>query len=130
MASQDRCRIPWASYHFDTLHNSSAQSSPNLSILKLGNFPAVQPTKEIQSTVRSSLMNPEASNKGPLEETLRHVAAHIEIDLRRVATSINDEVVTEVRRNGSQALRTAATQLARLAERLEAANRNTPPPQK
>jgi len=74
-------------------------------------------------------MTTEAPRK-PLEERLRDAASHLEDDLRRVALYINDEVVPEVRRNGSQAIRAAAAELARLAERMEAANRTAPPPPK
>lgn len=66
--------------------------------------------------------------KKPLEESLRDIAAEAEQELRRVAAYINDQVVPEVRRNGSGALRTAAQELGKLAERLDAANRRTPPP--
>jgi prophage antirepressor-like protein len=36
-----------------------------------------------------------------------------------VVTYINDEVVPEIRQNGSQALRTAAEQLQKLAQRMD-----------
>jgi hypothetical protein len=62
------------------------------------------------------------------EARIREAASHVEEDLRRVATYINDEVVPDVRRNGSEALRAAAAELHKLAERMEAANRRTPPP--
>jgi hypothetical protein len=52
----------------------------------------------------------------------------MEEDLKRVVAYINDEVVPDVRRNGSRALRDAAAELHRLAERVEDANRRTPPP--
>jgi hypothetical protein len=66
----------------------------------------------------------------PLEARLRDAATHVEEDLRRVATYINDQIVPEVRRNSSDALRTAALELRKLAEKLEAANHRTPPPPK
>jgi hypothetical protein len=65
--------------------------------------------------------------KKPLEERLREAAAEAEQELRRVAAYINDQVVPEVRRNSSGALRTAAQELGKLAERLDTANRRTPP---
>ncbi len=74
-------------------------------------------------------MATEAPNK-PLESRLRDAASHVEEDLRRVAAYINDEVVPEVRRNSSDAIRTAADELRKLAERLDAANQRTPPPPK
>lgn len=64
----------------------------------------------------------------PLEERLREAAGHVEDDVRRVITYINDEVVPDVRRNGSEALRLAAAELRKLAERVDDANRRTPPP--
>ncbi len=73
-------------------------------------------------------MTTETPNK-PLETRLREAATHVEEDLRRVAAYINDEVVPEVRRNSSDALRTASAELRKLAERLDAANHRTPPPQ-
>jgi hypothetical protein len=42
------------------------------------------------------------------EQQLRDAAARAEEELRRVLTYINDEVVPEVRHNGSEALRAAA----------------------
>ena len=50
----------------------------------------------------------------------------MEDDLRRVIAYINDEVVPDVRRNGSEALRGAARELGRLAERMEHRSGGTP----
>jgi hypothetical protein len=68
------------------------------------------------------------ADKKPLEDRLREAASHVEDDVRRVITYINDEVVPDVRRNGSEALRAAAAELRKLAERVDDANRRTPPP--
>jgi hypothetical protein len=68
------------------------------------------------------------TDRKPFEERLRDATTHIEEDLRRVAAYINDEVVPEVRRNGSEALRVASAELRKLAERIDAANRSAPPP--
>lgn len=57
--------------------------------------------------------------KRPWEQQLKEAAAHLETDLRNMVKYINDEVVPEVRRNGSDALRAAATELHRLAERID-----------
>lgn len=59
------------------------------------------------------------SGRPAWESRLRDAGAHVEDDLRRVISYINDEVVPDVRRNGSVALRAAATELGRLAERME-----------
>lgn len=53
------------------------------------------------------------------EQQLREGAARAEEELRRVLTFINDEVVPEVRRNGSGALRAAAVELEKLAQRMD-----------
>jgi hypothetical protein len=68
--------------------------------------------------------------KRPWEQQLRDAAAHLETDLRNVVTYINDEVVPEVRRNGSEALRAAAVELHKLAQRMDdhARRTATPPP--
>jgi len=58
--------------------------------------------------------------KQPWQERLHEASARVEEDLRNVISYINDEVVPDVRRHGSAALRTAAQELRKLAERLEA----------
>jgi hypothetical protein len=55
----------------------------------------------------------------PWEQNLREAAVRVEEDLKRLATYINDEVVPDVRRNSSEALRKAAIELQRLAERMD-----------
>jgi hypothetical protein len=68
--------------------------------------------------------------KRPWEQQLKDVTAHLETDLKNVVKYINDEVVPDVRRNGSDALRAAATELHKLAQRLDdhARRTATPPP--
>jgi len=53
------------------------------------------------------------------EQQLREAAARAEEEARRVVTYINDEVVPDIRRNGSQALRAAAAELQKLAQRMD-----------
>ena len=53
------------------------------------------------------------------EQQLREAAARVEEDLRHVVTYINDEVVPDIRKNSSQALRSAAAELQKLAQRME-----------
>ncbi len=65
------------------------------------------------------------------EQQLKDAAAHLETDLKDVVKYINDEVVPEVRRNGSEALRAAAAELHKLAQRMDDHARKTsgsPPP--
>ena len=67
----------------------------------------------------------------PWEQQLREAAAKAEEELHRVVTYINDEVVPDIRRNGSVALKAAAEQMQKLAQRMEehgAAHPQTPPP--
>lgn len=66
------------------------------------------------------------------EQQFREGAARAEEELKRVVTYINDEVVPEVRRNGSHALRAAAAELQKLAQRMDdrraAAEKDQPKP--
>ena len=62
-----------------------------------------------------------------LEEQLREAAVRVEDEVRRVVRYVDDEVVPEVRRNGSKALRIASDRLRRLAEQMEERSA-TPPP--
>jgi hypothetical protein len=68
--------------------------------------------------------------KRPWEQQLRDAATHLETDLKNVAKYINDEVVPGVRRNSSDALRTAAVELHKLASRMDdhARRSSAPPP--
>lgn len=53
------------------------------------------------------------------EQQVRDAALRVEEDLRRVVAYINDQVVPEIRLNGSQALRAAAEELQKLAQRMD-----------
>ena len=46
------------------------------------------------------------------EQQLRDAAVRVEEDLRRVVAYINDQVVPDIRRDGTQALRAAASRVA------------------
>lgn len=52
-----------------------------------------------------------------------NIGPRVEEEVRRVITYLNDEVVPQVRRNSSAALRAAAAQLSQLAEHLEESRR-------
>lgn len=54
-----------------------------------------------------------------VEEKFRDVMPRVEEEVRRVITYLNDQVVPEVRVNSTRALRLAAEQLAKLADRLD-----------
>ena len=62
------------------------------------------------------------------EDQLKEAGDRLEEDLRRVVRYINDEVVPDVRRNGSEALRAAAAELQRLAGRMDDKRAGAPPP--
>jgi trans-2-enoyl-CoA reductase len=62
------------------------------------------------------------------EQQLREAATHVEEDVKRVVTYLNDEVVPDIRRNGSQALRAAAAELHKLAQRMDDRAAAAPPP--
>jgi hypothetical protein len=67
--------------------------------------------------------------KRPWEQRLHEAGSRVEEDLRRFVTYVNDEIVPDVRRNGSEALRSAAAELNRLAQRMdERAGRTRPSP--
>ncbi len=55
-----------------------------------------------------------------------NIGPRVEEEVRKVISYLNDEVVPEVRRNSSQALRTASEHLAKLAEHLERSSRPKP----
>jgi hypothetical protein len=70
-------------------------------------------------------------SKRKWEQPLKDAAAHLETDLRNIVKYINDQVVPDVRRNGSEALRAAAAELHRMAQRMDDHARKTsaaPPP--
>jgi len=68
----------------------------------------------------------------PWKQNARDAAARIEQELHRVVTYINDQVIPDIRRDGSVALRAAAEQLQKLAQHMEdrraASETQSPPP--
>jgi len=71
---------------------------------------------------------PNEDPKRPWEQQLREAATHLEDDLRRFAGYVNDEIVPDIRRNSSEALRVAAAELHKLAQRMDDHARRTPSP--
>ncbi|HZQ41816.1 MAG TPA: hypothetical protein VFA99_01100 [Acidobacteriaceae bacterium] len=71
-----------------------------------------------------------APNQKPLDQRLHEAARRAEEELHRLVKYLDDEVVPEVRRNSSTALRAAAVRLQKLAETLDNArsSSNEPPP--
>ena len=66
--------------------------------------------------------------KRPWEQRLHEAGSRMEEDLRGIIQYINDEVVPDVRRNGSDALRSAAAELQKLARKMDHHAGRTPPP--
>lgn len=66
--------------------------------------------------------------KQPWQERIQETASRVEEELRGLATFINDEVVPDVRRYSSEALRTAAVELEKLARRMDDERGKTAPP--
>ena len=64
-----------------------------------------------------------SQTKAQWEQAIEETAAKAEAEVRRVVAYLNDEVVPEVRRDGSRALRAAAGELLKLAERMEGRQR-------
>jgi limonene-1,2-epoxide hydrolase len=54
-----------------------------------------------------------------IEEKFNQSMPRVEEEVRRVIAYLNDEVMPEVQQNSSKALRSAAEQLTKLAERLD-----------
>ena len=72
---------------------------------------------------------PPETPRQPWQERLHETAVRVEDELRILASYINDEVVPDVRRFSSSALRTAAVELQKLAEKMDDERRaGTPPP--
>lgn len=68
--------------------------------------------------------------KRPWEQILHDAGSRVEEDLHKVIQYLNDEVVPDVRRNGSEALRFASAELQKLAQRMDERAQRTPPPPK
>ncbi len=66
-------------------------------------------------------------NQKPLDQRLQEAARRAEEELHRLVNYLDTEVVPEVRRNSSTALRAAAVRLQKLAENLENARSTDSP---
>jgi hypothetical protein len=71
---------------------------------------------------------PDSKTEPGWEERLHEAGSRMEEELRRVIAYINDEVVPEVRRNGSDALRVAAQQMEKLAQKMDERSRRNRAP--
>lgn len=72
---------------------------------------------------------PNQPPRQPWQDRLQETAGRVEDEVRKLATYINDEVVPDVRRYSSEALRTAAIELHKLAQKMDdERGSSTPPP--
>ena len=67
--------------------------------------------------------NQTSAPRTTFEQDLRNAAARAEEELQRLIRYMNDEVVPDVRRHSSVALRSASESLRSLAEKMEQGNR-------
>lgn len=67
-------------------------------------------------------------NQKPFDQRLHEAARRAEEEIHRLVTYLDNEVVPEVRRNSSTALRAAASRLQKLAESLDDARSSTDKP--
>jgi hypothetical protein len=67
----------------------------------------------------SSAPNQKSPNQKPFDQKLHEAAKRAEEELRRFVNYLDEEVVPEVRRNSSTALRAAAVRLQKLAESMD-----------
>ena len=68
------------------------------------------------------------AGKSAWEQRLHETGTRMEEDLRNLVRYFNDEVVPEVRKSGGDALRAAAQELNRIAQRMDERAGRTPPP--
>jgi predicted phage gp36 major capsid-like protein len=80
--------------------------------------------KDSQQGTGSGGSSDQKSNAG-WEDRLHDAGNRMEEELRRVIAYINDEVVPEVRRNGSDALRAASQQMEKLAQKMDERSRTS-----
>ena len=67
------------------------------------------------------------SSKRPWEEQFHEAGSRIEEEVRGFIRYFNDEIVPDLRKNGSEALRAAARELNRIAQRMDERAGRTPP---
>ncbi|HEY0163321.1 MAG TPA: hypothetical protein VGB69_11625 [Edaphobacter sp.] len=61
------------------------------------------------------------------DQQLKDAGARVEEEVREFIRYFNDDVVPDIRKNGSEALRAAAQELNRLAQRMDERAGPTPP---
>ena len=71
----------------------------------------------------TSSSNQKPPHQKPFDQRLHDAAKRAEEELRRFVTYLDDEVVPEVRRNSSTALRAAAVRLQKMADSMDDARK-------
>jgi hypothetical protein len=66
------------------------------------------------------------SDFGQTKRKLDEAAAKIEQEIKGIVQHLNDQVVPKIRTEGTQALRSAAQGLQKLADRMDAAKKSSP----
>lgn len=61
----------------------------------------------------------DGNQKRPWEERLHETGARMEEDIREFIRYFNDDIIPDIRKNGSEALRAAARELNRIAQRMD-----------
>ena len=80
--------------------------------------------ENVAGSTRSAGSNTSAeTSRSGFEQDLRNAAARAEDELQRLIRYINDEVVPDVRKHSSVALRSASDSLRSLADRMERGSR-------
>jgi len=72
----------------------------------------------------TSSLNQKPPHQKPFDQRLHDAAKRAEEELRRFVTYLDDEVVPEVRRNSSTALRAAAVRLQKMADSMDDARKD------
>jgi hypothetical protein len=72
----------------------------------------------------TSSSNQKPPHQKPFDQRLHDAAKRAEEELRRFVTYLDDEVVPEVRRNSSTALRAAAVRLQKMADSMDDARKD------
>ena len=67
------------------------------------------------------------SSKPEWEQKLHEAGSRIEEDVREFVRYFNDQIVPDVRKNGSEALRAAARELNRIAQKMDERAGRKPP---
>lgn len=83
---------------------------------------------DFRGDTRNSSSSGPAGPRPPWQDRLQEAAERVEDEVRNLVTYMNDVVVPDVRKHGSEALRVAAQEIHKLAEKLDEQQRASAPP--